>query len=247
MVGKSQATHVGTIFLGVMLVKDLSLVLLLLMPLVFAGGTPERASAQFSDPEVRQGFLGLSLGVGSVARLAPQSCWLDRRNPESRELLASDLRGAVTQGPWRVEVRTGLSRLRRDPRTYVCPGIPPGEDGIVEEEVHRRGTGLDVWTSDVRLGVEVSETLGLILLTGVGRIWSHHQTYFATGAGVRRGDRVRLSLDLESSTFRHQHDVVEMRAQTREEVGRERVREWQTGVAFRVGVEVPVWGREGTR
>jgi hypothetical protein len=230
-----------------MLVKDVPVLFMILVPLVFSACTPKQGSAQMNEPGARQGFLGLSLGAGSVARLAPTPCYSSRRNPESRSLFASDLRGAVTQGQLRLEVRIGVSRLRQDPRTYICPGTLPDEDGIVEDELHPRGTGTDVRTSDLRFGVEVSETLGLVLLTGVGRMWSHHQTYLATGAGVRRGDRVRLALDLESATFRHHHDVVRVRAQTGEEVGRERVREWRTGVGFRVGVEVPVWGQAGNR
>lgn len=215
--------------------------------LVLTTFVPGGVSAQSPGVEGRDASLGLSIGAGAASRLAPSPCFSRERDPRSRSLVAADLRGVITQDRLRLEARTGLSRFREDPRTYVCPLLPPDEDAVVEEEEHPRGTGMHVWASDLRLGVEVSRSLGLMASAGVGRMWSHHRSYLAAGVGVRRGDRLRLAVDLETTTFRHGHDVVRRRAQTSEELGRERFHEWRTGVGFKIGAEVPVWGQVGNR
>ncbi len=154
----------------------------------------------------------------------------------------AELRGGIAWGSLALE---GRGALLQSLGTDLCLNM-----GRVELFEDRYTTAVypfshsDTHTAlDARVRYTTRTRIPLGIAAGAGWFAPQDVPYILTSAGVRTPGRVRLALDVDQSWFRLSYDLVTRVYGERgpgAELSRGPAHEWRTGLAVRIGAEIPL-------
>ena len=203
------------------------------LPLLTALHAPD-AAAQAPRSNGPVPFVGVAAGVSSLPD-AFQGCG-------GAGHATGELRGGISWGPLALEARgawmasLGLDQCLNLGRIELFEGY---STQVIYPFRHS-----DTHTAlDARLRYTTRTRVPLSVAGGAGWFAPQDVPYILASAGVRAPGRIRLALDVDQSWFRLPYDLV---TQADGENGpgpvlsREAAHEWTTGLAVRLGTEIPL-------